>query len=680
MKKILTAALFAIGASGFAQQLTNSSLAEVETGWNNVGVQPKGWKGSNVNQTVKVIGETNKQQQLIWQTDEKDGIKMVNKFVGVGKLGSNAPAYVTLGQPWVYAEMNVSNCDGGTYGSIDFSYRPDACSVQYKRSMGTEKTSEVAQIIVYAWKGTTTKSVKWQPTVGSSTSQTANMTDRDRDITGHNTDGVTFSSDFKLVSNTEYSIEAQNNSDWQTVTIPLDYKDTETVPTKLNVVLSSADYYNRSNIGKENTLYVKNFNFIYYHALSDLKYDGSTVSGFSETKTSYDLSSTEYDEEKLEIVKKGVGATVETSYDEISGLLTITVKGNDYSVNSESVTTYTVQFKPIVTTYNEKTATPDYVACAEPTDATAQIYQTKDGSKRSLVLKKAVEGYESLTLKGITVASDGTISESQSLEYEGEDITVSVEGKIVSGVVRANIVVTKADGSTVSAVISDVRQLTIDGTKTVEQVEQPGIYNVTIARTFKKGWNTWFMPYSVEPSQLGSEVKAQEFATASNGVLNFTTVDDELVCGVPYIVWFPAETKSDISFFTTELYLETGEDISVGSDGEFAFLGNYEAGFDMEGKYGVADYKGDGIQRLVKGLAGSTLPATCAYFTSNASNAEGMVLHLEGETTAISAATLQPVGEEGPVFSLQGVKVSDGATQGLPAGIYVKAGKKVIIK
>jgi len=91
-------------------------------------------------------------------------------------------------------------------------------------------------------------------------------------------------------------------------------------------------------------LWIDEVRFIYYHALSALSYDGAAVAGFSEDVTSYDLSGMTYDESKLAYTKKGVGATVEKSYDKVTCVLTITVKGNDYAADNTSLTTYTVQF------------------------------------------------------------------------------------------------------------------------------------------------------------------------------------------------------------------------------------------------------------------------------------------------------------------------------------------------
>lgn len=94
---------------------------------------------------------------------------------------------------------------------------------------------------------------------------------------------------------------------------------------------------------QDDYLWIDDVNFIYYHSLTALSYEGASLS-FDEGTLSYDLSSVDYDASKLSYTKKGAGATVETAYDETSGLLTITVKGNDFAANPASVTAYTIQF------------------------------------------------------------------------------------------------------------------------------------------------------------------------------------------------------------------------------------------------------------------------------------------------------------------------------------------------
>lgn len=85
--------------------------------------------------------------------------------------------------------------------------------------------------------------------------------------------------------------------------------------------------------------------FVYYHALSSATYDGQAIAGFTENTLNYDLPSQVYDENKFACTVKGVGAEAVKNYDESTGLLTVTVNGNNISADATSKTVYTFQFK-----------------------------------------------------------------------------------------------------------------------------------------------------------------------------------------------------------------------------------------------------------------------------------------------------------------------------------------------
>ena len=88
----------------------------------------------------------------------------------------------------------------------------------------------------------------------------------------------------------------------------------------------------------------------------------------------------------------------------------------------------------------------------------------------------------------------------------------------------------------------------------------------------------------------------------------------------------------------------------------------------------------DGEQKIVKGSTNSTLPATCAYFTNSGTMEDAYAIRLEGEEITGINAINNGVAEDGAVYNLQGVKVSDTSMKNLPAGLYIMNGKKFIIK
>lgn len=92
----------------------------------------------------------------------------------------------------------------------------------------------------------------------------------------------------------------------------------------------------------DDVLYIDDIYFVYNSELASLTYDGKPVSKIANT---IDLSDQVYDATKLSYTLTGKGATAERSYNAQTGVLTLTVKGNDWSVNNENQHVYTIQFK-----------------------------------------------------------------------------------------------------------------------------------------------------------------------------------------------------------------------------------------------------------------------------------------------------------------------------------------------
>lgn len=231
-------------------------------------------------------------------------------------------------------------------GGVAFTHKPDAIKGDFKRTLNSEKPNELAHIIVYMWNGTFTSKIGKEG--GNAKMITKNNVDRA--VLGRSNAGDV-TGDGKLIAQCDFSFSTTKNNDWETIIVPIEYTDENATPSMMNVIISSADYWTRGNIGKENQLDVDNVEFIYYHALTSFTYDGVTKE-IAEGQTEIDFSNTTYDANKtLNYIKKGVGANVVVkAYDEATATLTIEVQGNDYSSNSNSKTTYTVQFAKAVPT------------------------------------------------------------------------------------------------------------------------------------------------------------------------------------------------------------------------------------------------------------------------------------------------------------------------------------------
>ena len=698
MKKILSLALLGLALSANAQHLPNGNFTNWKTACGNSyqsstsklfggtkpdgerqrpGSEPESWNGSSVNQ--KVMG-TEKKETLVTQgsQNENSWTVLTNKYVGALGIGSNAPAFINFGTPWVYAVSKIANCDGGVYGGMAFSSRPDAIKGRYKRTTGTEG-EENAHIIAYLWKGTFTSNIAATGTVSKD--------DVDRVVMGKETGTASGT----LIASCDYSFSSTANNDWEEIIVPLNYVQgqEETLPEKMNVIISSADYWTRSNIKAGNVLEVDDVDFVYYHALSDLQVDGVTVEGFNESQTNYTLD-VPYEANKVTYTVKGRSAQAQETYNEESGVLTIVV------TNEGETTTYTVQFDnstATVTPYSNDLSVTINGLCTQPQPTEIQLIDEKDGST-SLALNNfmLVSGEDAMPVGNIyltNVQRSGEnpmrLTTTQKIAImPGDlpgidfwlgpmlgDVPVELNAEVADGKMTATIDIDmqEALGQIIHVVFAPTLNISTETNLNTEA----GLYNLVVNRNFKKGWSTLCLPFGITPEQIGAE-GAQAFTSESNNVLNFSKVEN-MEANTPYIVYFSTE-KSDPMYFGVKV--ENTEAKSVNNSGNFTFKGNYTAGMNMDGLYGVATI--DGEQKIVKGSTNSTLPATCAYFTNSGTMEDAYAIRLEGEEITGINAINNGVAEDGAVYNLQGVKVSDTSMKNLPAGLYIMNGKKFIIK
>ncbi|MCF2577857.1 calycin-like domain-containing protein [Prevotella stercorea] len=315
------------------------------------GTQPKGWHISNVQTALGAVVAGAK-------AEGSNGTTVAVKLTNQEKAGQMIPAYMSLGTPWATAEtklINVRNADGGTFGGLEFTYRPDAISFDYQRNNSNGK--ENATAIAYLWKGTWTQTnvpgntaVSLNP-LEYGTATKCTMVNRDRNILGNETsatlgDPAKPSEDAKLIAKLEQPISESTKGTWKSMTIPFTYNDDTAVPEHINVIFAANDYFgDRKSIIKGNSLTIDNVKLVYYHALNSLTYNGTPVANFDEGTTEYTLNGKlAEDFDKVEFTVKGVGASYDVAKDEANNVATITVKGNDYDVNPSSKTVYTIKF------------------------------------------------------------------------------------------------------------------------------------------------------------------------------------------------------------------------------------------------------------------------------------------------------------------------------------------------
>lgn len=274
------------------------------------------------------------------------------------------PGYMTLGTSFASASVSdLGKADGGTFGGVAFTGKPDAIKFDYSRSHTQAgdtlyaaeviNSEEPATVVAYLWKG----QYKQEAVPGETNfadPSTVTMYGRERNILDIKTTtggAATKSDDAACIAQVVKSITGNVEGKLETMVVPLDYgkyAGTDVQPDSLNIIFAASDYFGqRSKVGAGNALVVDNVKLLYYHDIKDASYNGQEFE-FGVDHAA-DFSTEAYVPANLQFTKVGQGATVEQSYNDETGVLTITVKGQDVRFNPESVTVYTIQFDAVKT-------------------------------------------------------------------------------------------------------------------------------------------------------------------------------------------------------------------------------------------------------------------------------------------------------------------------------------------
>lgn len=491
---------------------------------------------------------------------------------------------------------------------------------------------------------------------------------------------------------------------WQELTIPFDYSMKETRPSYALVSFSTNK---NPGVGTgEDYMLIDDLEYIYYHSLIDLKYDGETLDGFSENTLNYDHSDVVYDANKLLPTKKGEGATIKTSFNEETGVLTIVVKGDDFSNNPASVTTYTVQFaKPEnqEVEYTNGLSVNVNGKCSAPQSTTYKVV-TKPNGDVSLVLKNFMlgtgnkaKGIGTIVLDKVKVDGNHYTADQVITIQAGDDpnvgfwmgpilgeVPVKLDGTLNDGRLDATIDIDMS--ATLEQVIKVILAPLYEATPAKDlTIPADGLGNVTFNRTFSKGWNTFVAPFPVTKKQLGCEkVNTLAAISTSAGWLKFEDVADEtLEANKPYLLCYSAE-QTPVEFYYGGKVLSTTGDVKTSVDGQggakVSMKGNYTPQFSVEGNYLLTDRSGK--DEIAKAGARSVVDATKCYFTfENVPNPAALSVKFGGDMTGMGNVVAEETAPRANgVYNLQGVKLSNGSVEGLPAGLYIVNGRKVLVK
>lgn len=144
-------------------------------------------------------------------------------------------------------------------------------------------------------------------------------------------------------ANTNIAPDANN---WQELTIPFSYPNGTTTRPSFALVTFSTNATPGTGTGSDYML-IDDLEYIYNSSLSDLRFNGTTISGFAKDTYEYTIDDG-YTDGCITFTKDCVGGKVEGHFEPSSNSYIITVKGDDYDSNPSNTHTYTVKFTKVI--------------------------------------------------------------------------------------------------------------------------------------------------------------------------------------------------------------------------------------------------------------------------------------------------------------------------------------------
>ncbi len=706
-KSFLTLAMAAICGSGMAQyQLPNSDFEEkfvvgfkgsnFYTGFKTVTTtEPLYWHGfPTLNGTVDAISSTGRAQgdKLCESTETRPGSKgtksvyIKTTYVGVMGITKLANGVMTSGRVNSSSSTpddpanNYNYSPGGTYNknnnkntnfNPEFTGKPDAMKVWVKF---VAKDATINSEFPYA-----------------SVNAVLHNPNKYQDP-----EGTTDYSDVKIAGASDLKIGEKGYDKWTELTIPFEYYNTaeDNNPAYMLVSFSTNTKPGKGTEG--DMLFIDDLEFIYNSDLETATYDNETLD-FS-TSNQVNINKV-YNPALLKITSDGEGATISRNYDAATGLLTITIKGNDISENESNYHTYKIQFAApktskkydagLIVTVDE-TVYPEQKSSINIYGMSNDTYMMQLSNfilgggmpVGNIVLTGLKADASKVGMKSFASTKQTIqISEGTDEKYAGTwigpslgDVPVVFAGKMIDNRFFCNIDINMPEPLNQQIKVVFGKDFTVVNDQQAVTADEAGTKDVILNRSFAQGWNTICLPFNVKPTEIAEGAKAQEFSGVNGNALNFAEVA-EMQANTPYLFFAPQAIASGKVLENKNVVEGVAQ--SVTKKG-YTFCGTYTL-TNMEGKYGVANV--EGVQKIMRGAAGSSLAGTRAYFTTTNTKANGMRINLGNNgITGINQINAENIQNAAAVYNLQGVKVSNHGTTNLPAGIYIMQGKKVIVK
>lgn len=276
----------------------------------------------------------------------------------------------------------------------------------------------------------------------------------------------------------------------------------------------------------------------------------------------------------------------------------------------------------------------------------------------------------------------GTTTSSNNTNGLGASVSISVPANVpfvitsggsdVTYVSKIEIIPNKIDET-------EILTLNESATNTIEA--KTGV-NVTLNRPMNVGrWNTFCVPFSIDAKQIASQfgegTQIAKFVDSIDDEIQFTTLtSNEIVAGEPYLVK-PINAADSYSF--TNVSVAATDPITKGGGEYISFKGIYnptDITVGLPANTFAAGIVGNVVKKAV---SDSNMKGFRAFFIipEGTGAQSSYMLKIDGTATSINSINGADVVVNAPVYNLQGQRV-DG--NNLTPGIYVKAGKKFVVK
>lgn len=238
-----------------------------------------------------------------------------------------------------------------------------------------------------------------------------------------------------------------------------------------------------------------------------------------------------------------------------------------------------------------------------------------------------------------------------------------------------------AKAKTITIYVSLPSEITLNETATNTIEAKTGV-NVTLNRPMNVGrWNTFCVPFSIDAKQIASQfgegTQIAKFVDSIDDEIQFTTLtSNEIVAGEPYLVK-PINAADSYSF--TNVSVAATDPITKGGGEYISFKGIYnptDITVGLPANTFAAGIVGNVVKKAVNG---SNMKGFRAFFIIPEGDGaqSSYMLKIDGTATSINSINGADVVVNAPVYNLQGQRVNG---NNLTPGIYVKAGKKFVVK